>query len=60
MPVVVLKERMALYTLVVPMDLMYFIPHNLHINTKVPPVVITRFYLFNKLFLGKTKQRKLN
>jgi ligand-binding sensor domain-containing protein/two-component sensor histidine kinase len=42
-----------------PNGLNVFHPHDLHINTIVPPVVITRFSLFNKLIPGKNEARQI-
>ncbi|MEJ7766901.1 MAG: two-component regulator propeller domain-containing protein [Chitinophagaceae bacterium] len=36
-----------------------FHPHKLHVNAIVPPVVITRFSLFNKVIPGKNEARQI-
>jgi ligand-binding sensor domain-containing protein/two-component sensor histidine kinase len=36
-----------------------FHPHDLHVNTSVPPVVITRFSLFNKPVPGKNEAKQI-
>jgi signal transduction histidine kinase/streptogramin lyase len=36
-----------------------FHPHNLHINTRVPPIVITRFSLFNNPIPGKNEAKEI-
>jgi len=36
-----------------------FHPHNLHVNTIIPPVVITRFSLFDKPILGKQNAKEI-